>query len=62
MKKFICVTLCVLMPLATVASLSACGEKSVKLGLGQHAATPTCSASAASSTKSLPMTFYVQVQ
>ena len=41
MKKFICITLCVLMALATMTSLVACGGKTVKLGLGLHVATPT---------------------
>ena len=41
MKKFICLTLCVLMALASMTSLVACSEKTVKLGLGLHVATPT---------------------
>ena len=43
MKKFVCVTLCVLMALAAMTSLVACGEKTVKLGLGLHVATPSVS-------------------
>ena len=43
MKKFICVTLCVLMALATMTTLTACGEKTVRLGLGLYVATPTVS-------------------
>ena len=41
MKKFICLTLCVLMALASMTSLVACSEKTVKLGLGLCVANPT---------------------